>query len=99
MMDNNKIDEKVFEITLLEQQIKKLKDLVDKNKEEIKEEIIARDVETIDTGACKVSYLTVVKNNFDTKKAKEFIGQNANLDDFIVPKPENRFTVTVITTR
>ena len=39
MMDNNMIDEKVLEITHCEQKITKLKDLLDKNKDELKAEL------------------------------------------------------------
>lgn len=99
MMGNNKIDEKVLEITLWEQQIKKLKDLVEKNKDELKAELDSRVEDSIDTGACKISYIAVVKHTLDTKEAKKFISENANLDDFIKKNTETRFTITVTANR
>ena len=99
MMDNNMIDEKVLEITLWEQQIKKLKDLVEKNKDELKAELDSRIEDSIDTGACKITYILVEKNNLDTKKAKEYLKENAVLDSFIRKSIEPRFTVTLTTTR
>lgn len=99
MMDNNMIDEKVLEITLWEQQIKKLKDLVEKNKDELKAELDSRVEDSIDTGACKITYILVEKNNLDTKKAKEYLKENAVLDSFIKKSIEPRFTVTLTTTR
>lgn len=97
MMNNEKINEKVLEITLLEAQIKELKKLIEANKDELKSELDERKVDNIDTGACKVTYTIVEKNNLDTKLAKEFIKNNANIDDFIKKSTETRFTVTLTT--
>lgn len=94
MLNNEMIDKKVFELEALEAQVKQIKAVIDGLKDELKGELDERKTDCIDTGFNRVWYKLVTKNNLDTKKAKEFIAENANLKDFIKETVEPRFTIT-----
>lgn len=98
MLNNEAIDKKVFELESLEMQVKELKEAIETIKDELKGELDKRQEDCIDTGFNRVWYKLVAKNNLDTKKAKEFIAENANLKDFIKETVEPRFTITHKTT-
>lgn len=98
-MTNSEVDAKVIEITTIEAQIKMLKELVEKGKQELKDECDARKVDVLDTGANRVWYVVTKKRGLDTTKAKEYLTNNANIDDFMKESYETRFSIKHILTR
>lgn len=97
MMNNTQIDAKVFELDMLEAQIKELKALADARKAELKAELDERQVDMIDTGINRVWYKLVEKNNLDTKVAKEELAKVDRLDACMKKSVETRFTITKVT--
>lgn len=69
-MTNTQIDAKVFEIDMLEAQIKELKALADARKAELKAELDERKVEMVDTGVNRVWYDVYTRKAVDTKALK-----------------------------
>jgi predicted phage-related endonuclease len=94
MMNNVQMDAKVFEINMLEAQIKELKALAEARKAELKAELDERNVEMIDTGINRIWYKLVEKNTLDTKKAKEELKKVDKLEQCMKSSIEIRFTIT-----
>jgi predicted phage-related endonuclease len=94
MMNNVQMDAKVFEINMLEAQIKELKALAEARKAELKAELDERNVEMIDTGINRIWYKLVEKNTLDTKKAKEELKKADKLEQCMKSSIEIRFTIT-----
>ena len=94
MMNNVQMDAKVFEINMLEAQIKELKALAEARKSELKAELDERNVEMIDTGINRIWYKLVEKNTLDTKKAKEELKKADKLEQCMKNSVEIRFTIT-----
>lgn len=69
-MTTTQINAKITEIELLEAQIKELKALADSAKAEIKAELDAQNVDSIDTGIHRVFYEAYEKRVVDTKSLK-----------------------------
>ena len=93
-MTNTQIDAKVFEIEMIEAQIKELKALAEARKAELKAELDSKQVDMIDTGINRVWYKLVEKNSLDTKKAKAELDKVGKLDDCMKSTVETRFTIT-----
>lgn len=94
MMTNTKIDAKVFEIEMIEAQIKELKALAEARKAELKEELDERCVDMIDTGINRVWYKAIEKTTLDTKKAKAELEKVGKLAECQKNSVELRFTIT-----
>lgn len=94
MMTNAQMDSKVFEINMLEAQIKELKALADARKAELKAELDERQEDMIDTGINRIWYKLVEKNTLDTKKAKDELTKVGKLNDCMKSSVEVRFTIT-----
>jgi hypothetical protein len=67
MMNNDQLNAKVTQISLLESQIKELKALVDATKSDIKAELDERQVDMIDTGINRIFYEVYERTTVDTK--------------------------------
>lgn len=93
-MTNTQIDAKVFELDMLEAQIKELKALADARKSELKAELDERKVDMIDTGINRVWYKLVEKNSLDTKLAKAELDKVGKLNDCMKNTVETRFNIT-----
>ena len=94
MMTNTQMDSKVFEINMLEAQIKELRALADARKAELKAELDERQVDMIDTGINRIWYKAIEKNALDTKKAKAELTKAGKLDACMKSSIELRFTIT-----
>lgn len=94
MMTNAQMDSKVFEINMLEAQIKELKALAEARKAELKAELDARNEEMIDTGLNRIWYKLVEKTTLDTKKAKAELTKAGKLEECMKSNVEIRFTIT-----
>ena len=94
MMTNAQMDSKVFEINMLEAQIKELKALADARKAELKAELDEMQVDMIDTGLNRIWYKAIEKNTLDTKKAKAELTKAGKLDECMKSSIELRFTIT-----
>ena len=99
MMTNTQIDSKVFEINMLEAQIKELKALADARKAELKEELDERCEDMIDTGIHHIWYKAIEKNSLDTAKAKKELDKVSKLDDCMKKSIELRFTITTVASK
>lgn len=93
-MTNEQMNSKVFEINMLEAQIKELKALADARKAELKAELDARQDDMIDTGLHRIWYKAVEKNSLDTKKAKKELEAIGKLDECMKSSIELRVTIT-----
>ena len=93
-MTNTQIDSKVFEIRMIEAQIKELKALADARKSELKAELDATQEDMLDTGMNRIWYKAIEKNTLDTKKAKAELEAAGKLDDCMKSSIELRFTIT-----
>ena len=93
-MTNEQMNSKVFEINMLEAQIKELKALADARKAELKAELDARQDDMIDTGLHRIWYKAVEKNTLDTKKAKAELTKVGKLEACMKSSIELRFTIT-----
>ena len=92
-MDNNQLNAKVTQISLLEAQIKELKALVNSAKSDIKAELDERKVDMIDTGINRIFYEAYEKTVVDTKALKD-----AGLYDKYSKKQTNiMFKITSVT--
>lgn len=94
MMTNAQMDSKVFEINMLEAQIKELRALADARKAELKAELDERQADMIDTGLNRIWYKAIEKNTLDTKKAKVELTKVGKLDACMKSSIEVRFTIT-----
>ena len=94
MMTNTQMDSKVFEINMLEAQIKELRALADARKAELKAELDERQADMIDTGLNRIWYKAIEKNTLDTKKAKAELTKVGKLDECMKSSIELRFTIT-----
>ena len=94
MMTNTQIDSKVFEINMLEAQIKELKALAESRKAELKAELDERQVDMVDTGINRIWYKAIEKNSLDTKKAKAELIKAGKLEECVKSSIEVRFTIT-----
>ena len=66
-MDNKTINEKIVDIRNFENEIKQMQEIVDSLKDELKNEMVNRGIDELDTGTFKLTYKEVVSNRFDTK--------------------------------
>lgn len=94
MMTNAQMDSKVFEINMLEAQIKELRALADARKAELKAELDERQDDMIDTGINRIWYKAIEKNTLDTKKAKAELDKVGKLAECMKSSIELRFTIT-----
>lgn len=94
MMTNTQMDSKVFEINMLEAQIKELKALADARKAELKAELDERQEDMIDTGLNRIWYKAIEKTTLDTKKAKAELTKAGKLEECMKSSIEVRFTIT-----
>ena len=94
MMTNTQIDSKVFEINMLEAQIKELKALAEARKAELKAELDERQADMVDTGINRIWYKAIEKNSLDTKKAKAELDKAGKLEECMKSSIEIRFTIT-----
>ena len=94
MMTNTQIDSKVFEINMLEAQIKELKALAESRKAELKAELDERQIDMVDTGINRIWYKAIEKNSLDTKKAKAELIKVGKLEECVKSSIEVRFTIT-----
>lgn len=66
-----KITDKVKELKELKAMAKELDKEIEKIEEELKNELLKRDIEELDVGAYIVRYTKVLSDRLDTKKLKE----------------------------
>ena len=66
-MDNKNNNEKIVDIRNFENEIKQMQEIVDSLKDELKNEMVNRGIDELDTGTFKLTYKEVVSNRFDTK--------------------------------
>lgn len=85
------IDEKVMEIRALDAEIEQLKSKVDAIKDELKQELTDRGVETVSTGMFKVTYKTIESNRFDSKAFKK--DNEALYEAYLKPSTSTRLTI------
>lgn len=93
-MNNTQIDAKVFEIDMLEAQIKELKALADTRKAELKAELDERKVDMVDTGVNRVWYDGYTKKTLDTKAIKA----DGLYDKYTKEQTVLTFKITKVTT-
>ena len=96
MMTNEQMNSKVFEISMLEAQIKELKAIADARKAELKAELDERCEDMIDTGIHHIWYKAIEKNSLDTTKAKKELDKVGKLEDCMKKSIELRFTITTV---
>lgn len=98
-MTNTQIDAKVFELDMLEAQIKELNALVKARKSELKAELDERQIDMIDTGVNRVWYKLVETHNLDNDLAKAELEKIGKLNDCMKSNVKPTFRITKSTNR
>lgn len=90
-MKDEKVNEIVFSIRMKQKTIENINAEIDELKGELKEELLNRGVDVIDTGIAKVSWKEESRMNFDSKKFKK---EHADLyESYTTEKVVKKFLV------
>lgn len=90
-MKDEKVNEIVFSIRMKQKTIENINAEIDELKGELKEELLNRGVDVIDTGIAKISWKEESRRNFDSKKFKK---EHADLyESYTTEKVVKKFLV------
>lgn len=87
-----KITDKVKELKELKAMVKELDKEIEKIEDELKNELLKRDIEELDVGAYIIRYTNVLSDRLDTKKLKEAMPDVYKM--YLKQTASRRFTIS-----